>query len=522
MSTTEQLILIVDDSPTNIRVLADLIGREYDVKVAKSGRSALEIISTPPFPDLILLDIMMPEMNGYDTCQKIKENELTQNIPVIFITAKTEDDDIIKGFRVGGIDYITKPFNKDELMARVRTHAELKSFNDELEARVAEETHKRLSQDFTFKQMFDSLPSQISLVNRNHNFMAVNKAFKSYVGKSEKEIIGGHAGQIMTPEQYEKLTLETENVLDGKTRICREKVASLKGTTDYFETVYSPLYDSEHQITGIIINSKDITVNKQLEKEIRRREEMLIQQKRFADMGQMINAIAHQWRQPLNNLFLTSQMLQDMDSGENYGFDRDELYSMQENLVEYMSKTIDDFRNYFSTHNGKLYFSLIDETEESLKLVNAQLSALSIDTEIRYNIPDDTDPEVKEGVFHGYPGGFRQVLLSILSNAKDAVLEWQPDNPDIRGKILVMFSVDEEHYHIVIENTGNPIPGNVIEKIFNPYFTTKDEGKGTGIGLYMAKVIMDNDLKGEIYAENTARGVAFHVLLKIPSKEDRP
>jgi adenylate cyclase len=115
-------ILVVEDTPANIQVLSTTLkGKGYQVSVATSGRQALELVSRLR-PDLILLDVMMPEMDGFETCRRLKASEATNNIPVIFLTARTETADIVKGFELGAVDYVAKPFNAHELLARVNTH----------------------------------------------------------------------------------------------------------------------------------------------------------------------------------------------------------------------------------------------------------------------------------------------------------------------------------------------------------------------------------------------------------------
>jgi two-component system sensor histidine kinase/response regulator len=124
--TRKPLILLVDDTESNIQVLASLLAnQDYDLTFASDGKTAIQSIQEAK-PDLILLDIMMPEMDGYETCEIIKHNPETSDIPVIFLTAKTQKEDVLKGFEVGGADYITKPFNEMELLARIQTHLKLK------------------------------------------------------------------------------------------------------------------------------------------------------------------------------------------------------------------------------------------------------------------------------------------------------------------------------------------------------------------------------------------------------------
>lgn len=144
---TGDRILIVDDTLQNIQVLGTILReQQYQINVAQNGLQALELVAKV-IPDLILLDIMMPELDGFATCERLKEDEKTRDIPVIFLTAKAEVDDIVRGFELGAVDYVTKPFNPTELLARVRTHLtmqrlrrELKVYNEQLEEIVAERT----------------------------------------------------------------------------------------------------------------------------------------------------------------------------------------------------------------------------------------------------------------------------------------------------------------------------------------------------------------------------------------------
>jgi len=123
----KSLILTVDDKPQNLQFLGKLLSNNgYEVAMAQSGAQALKFVRTE-FPDLILLDIMMPEMDGYAACEELKAGRPTRHIPVIFLTAKSDAQDIVKGFEAGGVDYVTKPFHSAELLARIKTHIELKT-----------------------------------------------------------------------------------------------------------------------------------------------------------------------------------------------------------------------------------------------------------------------------------------------------------------------------------------------------------------------------------------------------------
>jgi len=140
METHQATILAVDDSPENIDVLSGALRPHYKVKVALNGEKALQIANVSPRPDIILLDVMMPDIDGYEVCRRLKENPGTAGIPIIFITAKREISDEQHGFELGAVDYISKPVSPPVVLARVHTHLALYDQNRELERKVTERT----------------------------------------------------------------------------------------------------------------------------------------------------------------------------------------------------------------------------------------------------------------------------------------------------------------------------------------------------------------------------------------------
>ncbi len=140
-----QTILIIDDEVTNISVLNELLQPHYNVLFAKDGKTGIKIASSPSKPDLILLDIIMPDMDGFQVIQILKSDEYTNKIPIIFITAKGQEEDEAKGFELGAIDYITKPFKPIVVKARIKSHLELKRHREFVEWMLKERT-KELQQ----------------------------------------------------------------------------------------------------------------------------------------------------------------------------------------------------------------------------------------------------------------------------------------------------------------------------------------------------------------------------------------
>ena len=160
-------ILIVDDTPENITILRKLL-ENYTLRVAINGERALALAEMEPVPDLIILDIMMPGMDGYQVCEKLKAAEKTKHIPVIFISALGEERNQMKGFQLGAVDYITKPFSPSVVRARVKSHLELKKHRDRLEELIQERTHElELTQEVTV-ECLGSLAEYRDMETGNH------------------------------------------------------------------------------------------------------------------------------------------------------------------------------------------------------------------------------------------------------------------------------------------------------------------------------------------------------------------
>ncbi len=171
----KQTILVVDDTPENIDILAGILKEFYQVKVALNGEKALKLAISPNPPDLILLDVMMPEMDGYEVCHRLKENDITKNIPVIFVTAKSEIEDETKGFACGAVDYITKPISPPIVIARVKTQFALRNTQSELEmARDKAEEATRAKSDFLAK-MSHEIRTPLNGLVANLEFLKLSK-----------------------------------------------------------------------------------------------------------------------------------------------------------------------------------------------------------------------------------------------------------------------------------------------------------------------------------------------------------
>ncbi|AXX92693.1 diguanylate cyclase response regulator [Malaciobacter molluscorum LMG 25693] len=178
-------ILVIDDNSLNIEILVDLLGDEYDVFGALDAAMSFEIIEEN-LPDLILLDIVMPDINGFELCQKLKLDKKTKNIPIIFITAKTDEDSIEKAFEVGGIDYVTKPFKPKELLVRVKTQLKIKDLISNLEYISSYDTMTNTLNRRKFfeegEQLFTTSKNLYAIMIDIDNFKMINDQYGHHIG----------------------------------------------------------------------------------------------------------------------------------------------------------------------------------------------------------------------------------------------------------------------------------------------------------------------------------------------------
>jgi C4-dicarboxylate-specific signal transduction histidine kinase len=229
----------------------------------------------------------------------------------------------------------------------------------------------------------------------------------------------------------------------------------------------------------------------------------------MAAMGEMLGAIAHQWRQPLNTL---STYIASLEAAyHNKRINRDfvqKLTAEADSQIQFMSKTIDDFRHFFRPSKNKVPFDVIEAISSAVKLMQAQLKQSEIDLQIKYH--DIKGPLI----VHGYQSEFVHVLVNILANARDAIEDRLQH--EAHGVLrLVEIEVVSHGSEVVIrvKDHGSGIPKHLLGKVFDPYFTTKGTLSGAGIGLYMAKIIVEKEMSGVLSAKNTKDGAQFTIRL---------
>jgi len=249
-------------------------------------------------------------------------------------------------------------------------------------------------------------------------------------------------------------------------------------------------------------NSLEAKINAAL-KEQREKDKMLIQQSKMAEMGDMLSMIAHQWRQPLNQM---SYVFMNIESAHEYDELTTEYLEIKvkegNELLEFMSVTIDDFRNFFRPDKGKEEVEIEELVQTVLSLIKKSLDVDGIEIELRL----EETPKVEI-----YKNEFIQVMLNLIKNAKDALVERSIQNP----KIVISTTLLENSVVLRVSDNGGGVSQEIQEKIYDPYFSTKDQKSGTGLGLYMSKMIVEEHLGGKLSVTNVDDGASFSVEIPI-------
>lgn len=439
-STEPQGILIVDDNPTNLEVLSTSLSQAgFQIAIATDGESALEQVSYH-LPELILLDVMMPGIDGFETCRRLKENPNTYDIPVIFMTALSDNSNKVKGLSIGAVDYITKPFQYEEVLARVRIHLKMQNLTRTLK-----------SQNVLLKEEIDLREqAETKLLEANDTLASFNQQLEDRVSDRTKDL---------SETLYHLKQAQTKLVQQEKMSALGQLVAGVA------HEINNPV----NFIHGNISYASEYT----------------------SDLLNLVRLYRQHYPHPdpeirdeLNNIdvdFLEDDLpkvIASMEMGANRI--RDIVLSLRifSRLDEAEVKDVD-------LHSG------IDST---LLILNSRLKSNGDRRTINVTKTYGDLPKVK-----CYPGPLNQVFMNILSNAIDA-LESKAENdkkwqPEISVKTEL---VGEEHISVHFIDNGSGVPMALREKIFDPFFTTKSVGKGTGLGMSISHEIVTEKHQGTL------------------------
>lgn len=370
-----------------------------------------------------------------------------------------------------------------------------------------------------FEHIFNNSGVGILIVDKNRIILEVNKTFMDIFGYEYNELINRHANMLhISLESSKKFAKVAFNpVLKNNTLDLEYKLKHKDGHPIWIKITGDVIKDKQEVLWIITDINKRVkfqeelahlneTLNSKIESQVkvlREKDRQLQYQARLAQMGEMLNMISHQWRQPLMSISATTSFL--------YGkllineFNQKEFIeelSLIEESAEHLSNTINDFRSFFKIEKEKVLTSYENIVNSTLKIVNPILS--------NNNIEIETSLKSKDTIFT-LENELKQVVLNILKNSEDAFIEKQIKNRKIKIK---SFSKDNFTY-LEISDTAGGIKEEYLDKIFDSYFTTKTSSNGTGLGLCMSKTIIEDNCKGELKAiNNKENGATF--IIKLP------
>lgn len=400
------------------------------------------------------------------------------------------------------------------------------------------------------KQYQDAIDASniVSKTDINGIITFVNDEFCKISGYSRQELIGSPHNIVRHPDVKKSVFKKLwETILAKKVYKGIVKNLSKDGKAFYLNATIIPILDENgdieefvairHDVTSVILLNEHLTqlrvelnelnqslenkvkeqtkeltelnanLEKRVEEEIAKNEQssrIMFRQSRLASMGEMMANIAHQWRQPLSelsiDLFKMKQNLEDKDEFLD-------TYEHAKQVIKNMSNTIDDFRNFFNANKPVENFLVSSCVDDAISMIKGTLNKNNVKIEIKNK---------KQNIFvYGHQSELRHVFMNILINAKDAF-----KNSNIKNKkIQISIKSNKNSAIIDIKDNAEPIKDEIMERIFEPYFTTKHKSSGTGLGLYMSKMIVEH-MKGEIIAENLKNWVNFKIILPLAKEEE--
>lgn len=452
-----------------------------NVKSFFNGKDVLDAIEKGITPDLILSDIQMPSMNGLELIHKIKDKGF--EIPIILLTAFNDNNYLKKALDLKIDKYITKP------IINIRT------LIDDIFLLLEQYDNQKLKNILTNSSIYSRTDLKGTITN-------VSESFCQLTGYSKDELIGNSHNILRFPNMpksvYQNLweTISQNKIWKGELKNLRKD-----GTYYWIEHTISPDFDESGKKIGYMSLSSDITQKKDFEDTHLR----LLQEAKHASIEELLENISHQWRQPLNLITLIAGQL-DIDL-QFKNLSDEEKKELLESIIDNsqkLSDTIEKFSKYVS--NDKKLCNIIIEEEISYAIDLLKSSFLAN----RVNIIDEIDYAYKtEKIL--VQNEISQVIINLLTNAKEA---HQKDENKSNRWVKIKSSKDEIFYYISIQDNAGGIKKDILEKVFEPYFTTKFKSNGVGLGLHLTQRIIIESFKGEINLKNCEDGIKIDI--KIP------
>jgi diguanylate cyclase (GGDEF)-like protein/PAS domain S-box-containing protein len=364
-------ILIVDDAPANLELLRKLMSEQgYQVYVALSGERALAIAERAQ-PDLILLDVMMPDMDGFETCQQLKQNPLTQRIPVIFMSARSDTDDVVAGFDIGAVDYIAKPLRMAEVCARVRAQLQIRSNSE-----TQEEQAERL------RTIVNHMAEGLLIIEADGRIQYTNPACDHYLGYRENELAGRSIAELLSPmvtqEYLDYFAMHAANPDTAHNHGTREvAIRHRAGHALSMDLTLTPMYLRQPLYIGLL---HDITHHKQSEDALQRAA-YLDPLTKIANRRHFDSFLEKEWQRSVRNGGVLSLVVLDVDHFKLYN---DSLgHPAGDTCLQQVAQAIDSHAcrpgDLAARYGGEEFVMLFSETEADSAMLLAETIRANIE-----------------------------------------------------------------------------------------------------------------------------------------------
>jgi len=391
-----------------------------------------------------------------------------------------------------------------------KTKEQLEQHNAKLEYEVEKKTKQIKLEHQLSRYYLDTMNTIMVVLDKKANIIMINKFGLDRLGYKKNEIVGKNwfKMSILSKEETKKIKKLFYKIIHKKINLDKnsfENELKAKNGKKVLFAWSNSLLEEDGKVIGIVSAGIDITYEKEQER-------IINEQTKLASMGEMIGNIAHQWRQPLSVITTSAsgaKIHQELGQLKDQDF-----HKYMDSIIfqsEYLSKTIDTFREFIKEKKELREVILQERIDKALKIVDTSLSNSHI--KLTNNI-DKVEPVKIKLII----GELSQVIINIINNAKDAIKDNKVIDPWI--KIDLVFE-SKGYVTITIEDNGGGIPKEILAKIFEPYFTTKEKSQGTGLGLHMSRKIVIESLKGEIYAKNTKEGAKFFIKLPLKGTVNR-
>ncbi len=508
--TDNPSILVVDDEADSRSLLTGILMSEgYHVRTADSGRLALASVDAW-LPELILLDIRMQGMDGFEVCRRLKAADKSQCVPVIFITAASDVEERVSGLAVGAVDYISKPFQREELLARVRTHLELSRLRDNLERQVSDRTAElsstvdqlRESQQL-FRNMADTAPVMIWVSGTDKLFTFFNKTWLTFTGRSLEEERGDGWSKGIHPDDLEQCLEIYASAFDGRRGFQLEyRLRRADGEYRWVLDNGIPRFAPSGAFAGYIGPATDITDLKRIQQEA-------LSKQKLETLVSLTRGIAHDFNNMVGSILALAE-LAESDLAE-LRLPTEEVHEIKEVAIR-ASEIVRELMIYSGQEEAKLQsVDLSGLVEEMSGLLKTSISKRSL---LRLDLCSDL-PTVL-----GNPTQIRQLVMNLAINASQAIGDRDgvihvKTSPVKGGAFSATGSSrdsKEDYIRLEVSDTGCGMTEEQKAKIFDPFFTTKPSGHGLGLAVVQGIVQSHN---GAINVLSTSgKGTTFEVLFR--------